>query len=124
MNSTDKIQLVIDEIALDTAEFLRRMSPDISPNELFLSLVAATLEGYLNSKHDIQLAHVICDSSNNEDELLENGEMMVDLLFIVDHVSLRATFTVVRGTYTRVDHEFFVKIKVGESCDCIEQEIS
>jgi hypothetical protein len=115
MNITAKMQVVVDEITLDVTDFLRSLVGQ-NNDDITRTVIALSLEKYLSNMDEVMVYQVVCDDSNNTPENVDNGHLVVDLLFIVDNISMRANFTVSPGVsfYADIAHEFFVRVNKAD----------
>lgn len=115
MNITEKMQVVVDEITLDVTDFLRSLVGQ-NNDDITRAVIGLSLEKYLGASQEIMAYQVVCDDSNNPPENLENGTLSVDLLFVVDHISMRGSFTIQPGVshYADISHEFYVRVNKAD----------
>jgi hypothetical protein len=117
MNITARMQVVIDEIALDVTDFLRHLTMiGAYNNELTRAVVQDSIDAMLSGVDDIQMGMSLCDDENNTYQDITSGQLNVCVLFVVDGISFRGNFNISPGSgnYCDITNEFSVLMQGRE----------
>jgi hypothetical protein len=117
MNLTARMQVVMEEITLDVREFLQTMVGSYN-EEITRDVVTTMIGSYLTTLEALQVSQVICDESNNPQEVIDAGMLNVDILFMVDYSSFQGKFNI--ATDATITQEFFMLIKTVKPIHIIQ----